>query len=385
MDFTLSEEQEMFRRMFRDFSVNEIAPHAEEIDHEETLPEDILRKAVNQGFFAATLPEEYFGAELDGVSYAMLIEAVAGACMSFAVTIATHVSLVAMSILEHGTEAQKEEWLPLMAAGEAIGAFALTEPDAGSDPRALQTRAAYDGDEVVLNGVKTWVGNGGIADLFLVFGRSPEEGHPIEAYLVPGDASGLEVGYREPTLGLRSMTFNTLYLEDCRVPKASRLGQPGEGWMVAQRAHDRMAIALAAAGLGVSADAVDVAAQFAAERVQFGVSIAKKQAIQNFVADARIEIEALRYLVYRAAWLSDQEDSFSLDASVVKAFGARVTRDVTNDMVQVMGGYGFMEDYPMARKYRDARALGLIGGPTEVHRLRVAQEVFSKWDIEVEP
>jgi len=380
MEFALSEDQRMFRSMFRDFAANEIAPRAEEMDHEEVLPEDLLRKAANQGFLGATLPEDYFGAELDGVSYAMLVEALAGASVSVALTVATHVSLVTMSILEHGTDMQKEEWLPPMAAGEVVGAFALTEPDAGSDAAALATRATPDGDEVVLNGVKTWVGNGGIAGLFLVFARGPQG---VEAFLVPKDAPGLTVGYREPTLGLRSMTFNTVYLEDCRVPLTNRLGEAGGGWSIAQRAQDRFAIALAAAGLGVAADAVSVAAQFATERIQFGVPIAKKQAIQDYVAQAYIEVEALRYLVYRTAWLADQGGDFSTDASVVKAFGARVARHVTNRMVQVMGGYGFMEDYPMARKYRDARMLGIAGGPTELHTIRVAQRIFAEHDLEI--
>jgi butyryl-CoA dehydrogenase len=382
MDFSLSEEQEMFRAMFRDFSAKEVAPQAEEIDHEEKPPLDVLRKAANQGFLGATLPEEYFGAELDYLSYALLIETLAGDSMSTAVTLATHVSLVAMSILEQGTDAQKETWLPPMAAGEMIGAFALTEPDAGSDAMNLQTCATLDGDEVILDGVKTWVANGEIAGLFLVFAQGSEG---IEAFLVPKDTPGLTVGYREPTLGLRSVTFNTLYLENCRVPQAGRLGEPGEGWTVAQRARDRMAVALAATGLGVAEASVEVAAQFAAERVQFGVPIAQKQAIQNFVAEAFAEVEALRYLVYHAAWLAGQDGDLSSDASLVKAFSARVARSVTNRMLQVLGGYGYMEDYPMARKYRDARALGIIGGPTELHRVQVAQRIFAERDLEIVP
>jgi len=387
MDFTLSEEQEMFRAMFRDFSAKEIAPQVEDMDQEESLPLDVLRKAANQGFLGATLPEDYFGAELDYVSFVLLIETLAADCMSVALTLATHVSLVAMSILEHGADAQKEEWLPLLAAGEAFGAFAITEPDAGSDAvvgsgTALQTRATPDGDEVVLDGVKTWVANGEIAGLFLVFAQGPEG---IEAFLVPKDAPGLTVGYREPTLGLRSVAFNTLYLEGCRVGQANRLGGPGEGREVARLAQDRMAVALAAAGLGVAADSLDVAAQFATERVQFGVPIAQKQAIQSYVAQAMIEVEALRYLVYHAAWLVDQGKDLTFDASVVKAFGARVVRAVTDRMVQVMGGYGYMEDYPLARKYRDARALGIVGGPTELHHVRVAQRLFADLDVEIAP
>lgn len=382
MDFAFSEEQEMFRSMFRDFSAKEVAPKAEELDHEERPPLAALRKAAQQGFLGATLPEDYFGAELDHVSYALLIETLAGDCMSTAVMLATHVSLVAMSILEHGTDAQKEEWLPPMAAGETMGAFALTEPDAGSDKSRLQTRATPDGDGVILNGVKTWVANGGIAGLFLVFAQGPEG---VEPYLVPQDTAGLTVGYREPTLGLRSVAFNTIYLEGCRVPQANRIGEPGGGTTVAQQAQNRMAVALAAAGLGVSESALNVAAQYATERVQFGVPIAKKQAIQNYVAQAMAEVEALRYLVYHAAWLVDEGGDFSFDASIVKAFGARTARSVTNRMLQVMGGYGYMEDYPMARKYRDARALHIIGGPTELYDFRIAQRVFADLDLEIAP
>ncbi|MEA3376051.1 MAG: acyl-CoA dehydrogenase family protein [Chloroflexota bacterium] len=387
MDFSLSEEQKMFRAMFEDFSTNEIAPIAEEIDHEEMPPVDVLKKAACQGFLGATLPEEHFGASLDFVSYALLIEALARDCVSVAVTLGTHISLVAMSILDHGSDAQKEEFLPLLASGEAIGAFAMTEPDAGSDTTSLEAKAVVDGEGYVLDGVKTWVANGEIANagmdtLFLVFAEAPGG---ITAFLIPSDTSGLTVGYREPTLGLRSVPFHTLYLEGCRVPPANRLGDEGEGREIAERARQRMAITLGAAALGVSDNSVDVGAQFATERVQFDVPIAEKQAIQNFIAESAVETEALRYLVYHGAWQVDQGEDLAFDASVVKAFGARVARSVTDRMVQVMGGYGYMEDYPMARKYRDARALGIIGGPTEVHNVLIAKNVFSAWEVEITP
>lgn len=387
MDFAFSEEQEMFLAMFRDFSTKEVAPQAEELDHEEALPLDALRKAAQQGFLGATLPEDYFGAELDYLSYVLLVETLAADSVSMAVTLATHVSLVAMSILAHGDEAQKEAWLPAMSAGEAIGAFALTEADAGSDAvyqggSGWQTRATPEGDEVILDGVKSWVANGEIAGLFLVFAQGPEGG---DAFLVPADAPGLTVGYREPTLGLRSAAFNRLYLEGCRVPAANRLGAPGDGAEIARQAQDRMAVALGGAGLGAASNALEVASQFAVERVQFGVPIAEKQAIQRYVAEALTQVEALRYLVYHAAWALEQGNPVSRDASVLKTFAARVAHSVINQMLQVMGGYGYMEDYPMARKYRDARALGIIGGPTEVHHVCIAQDVFSKWDVEIAP
>jgi alkylation response protein AidB-like acyl-CoA dehydrogenase len=387
MDFALNEEQKMFRAMFEDFSSKEIAPIAEDLDHEETPPLNVLKKAARQGFLGATLPEEHFGADLDFVSYALLIETLARDCVSVAVTLGSHVSLVAMSILDHGSDGQREDFLPLLASGELLGAFAMTEPDAGSDTTTLRTKADREGEEYVLNGVKTWVANGRIGDggmdtLFLVFAAAPEG---VTAFLIPPDTPGLTTGYREPTLGLRNVPFNTIYLEECRVPAANRLGDEGDGQTIAESAQHRMAVTLGAAALGVAEDSLEVAAQFASERIQFGVPIAEKQAIQNYVAQSATEIESLRYLVYHGAWQVDQGDDLAFDTSVAKVLGARVARNVTDRMVQVMGGYGYMEDYPMARKYRDARALSLIGGSTELHNVRIAQKVFARWDIEVSP
>ena len=388
MDFALSEEQKMFRAMFEDFSTNEIAPVAEALDHEERPPTEILEKAARQGFLGATLPEEHLGADLDFVSYALLMEALGRDCLSVAVSLGTHVSLVAMSILRHGSEAQKEAYLGMLATGGGrgpgvrLGAFGLTEPDAGSDTSRLQTRAGADGEHYVIDGVKTWVANGEMAGLFLVFAEAPGG---MTAFVVPVDTDGVTVGYREPTLGLRNVPFNTVYLEGCRVPAANRLGEEGEGREIADAAGQRMAVALGAAALGLVEDSLEVAARFATERVQFGGPIAEKQAIQNLVAESAIEAEALRYLVYHGAWRLDQAGGLGSQGSVVKAFAARVARQVTNRMVQVMGGYGYMEDYPLARKYRDARALGLIGGATELHLVRIAERVFEGWDVEIAP
>ena len=388
MDFALSEEQKMFRAMFEDFSKKEIAPVAEALDHEETLPLKILEKAGRQGFLGATLPEEHLGADLDFVSYALLMEALGRDCMSVAVSLGTHVSLVAMSILRHGSEAQKEAYLGILAAGGdggrdvRLGAFALTEPDAGSDTSRLQTRAGMDGEEYVIDGVKTWVANGEMTGLFLVFAEAPGG---MTAFLIPADTDGVTVGYREPTLGLRNVPFNTVYLEGCCVPAANRLGEEGDGREIAEAAGERMAVTLGAAALGVVEDSLEVAAQFATERVQFGVPIAEKQAIQNLMAESTVDAEALRHLVYHGAWQVDRGGGLGSVGSVVKVFAARVAQQVTNRMVQVMGGYGYMEDYPLARKYRDARALGLIGGPTELHYVRIAERVFAGRDVAITP
>jgi acyl-CoA dehydrogenase len=274
-----------------------------------------------------------------------------------------------------------------LASGEALGSFAMTEPDAGTDTTALQTRAAREGEAYVLDGAKTWVANAEMSDagmetLFLVFAQAPEG---VTAFLVPWGTAGLTVGYREPTLGLRSVPFHTVYLESCRVPAANCLGDEGAGRQIEAEAQQRFAVSLGAAGLGLAKNSLDLGAQFATERVQFGVPIAQKQAIQNYIAESAVEVEALRYLVYQAAWQVDQGEELSFSASVVKAFADRVGRSVTDRMVQVMGGYGYMEDYPLARKYRDARALGLIGKPTELHNVRIAESVFAACDVEITP
>ena len=389
MDFSLSAEQEMFRTMFGSFAAKELAPAAEEIDRQETIPMSLLRKAAAQGFLGATLPERYFGAELDSLSYILLVEALAQACASFSVALATHVSLVATSILRHGDDRQKEKWLPAMAAGEVIGGFCLTEPDAGSDFQALRTRvavasAAGCGGQagVAIDGVKTWVANGAIAGLFLVFACG-ERG--IDAYLVARDTPGLTVGYREPTLGLRSVAFNTIYLEGCRVPAANRLGQAGQGLAIARAARDEMAIALAAVALGIAEGSLAVGAQYASERIQFGVPIALKQDIQQHLAETSVDVEALRCLVMHAAWLAGRGSDLSAGVSIAKAFGARVAHRASDKMLQVLGGYGYMEDFPMACKFRDARMLGIIGGSTELHHLSVAQCVLAPHGIEITP
>jgi alkylation response protein AidB-like acyl-CoA dehydrogenase len=351
------------------------------MDHLEHLPPSILEQAAEMGFLGATLPEDFDGAELDQVSYILLLEAIARESASVATMLATHVSHVAMTILANGTQAQKEQWLPQMAFGEVIGAFCLTEPDAGCDVGAIRTRVAVDGEDAVLTGVKCWVANGQDAGVFLVFATSADG--LVDAYLVPRDAPGLTIGHREPTLGMRSVSFNTIYLEECTVPTSNRLGEQGAGRQIAEAAGQHMTIALAGVALGLASSACDVAADFASQRVQFGTPIAQKQAIQNFLAQAYVDTESLRSALLKAAWMADCGQDLSLAASLVKVMGTRVARSVTDDMVQVMGGYGYMEDYPMARKYRDARMLNTMSGPVEVHLVRIARQLLQQRDIEV--
>jgi len=387
MDFSLNEEQTMFRDMFRSFATKEIAQVAEHTDKEQCVPPELLKKATEQGMLGALVPDTYGGAALDPVSYALMLEEIGRACMSTAVVIAHHTSQATQAILDFGTNAQKEQFLPLLASGEAVGAFALTEPDAGSDIKAITTRAIREGGEYVLNGVKTWVGNAGIAGLFIVFATSNPKanGKGMTAFIVEKDTPGLKLGHREPTLGLRGVTYHTLYLDKVRVPEANRLGAEGEGTAIADKTLDHFKLAMAAIGLGVCAAAVESGVKFAAERIQFGGPIAHKQAIQNYIADSSAQVEGLRYLVYHTAWQAGQGAGLGIAAAYAKLFAAQAARFVTDRMVQVHGGYGYMEDYAIARMYRNSRALDLIGGTDELMRVAIASDLLKSRQLEIVP
>lgn len=386
MDFSLTEEQQMFRDMFQDFAQKDVAKVAEHMDKEERLSPELLKKAAGQGLLGAMVPEEYGGAALDPVSYIFLIEELSRACMSTAITIAYHTSLVTQAVLDFGDAGQKEKWLPLLASGEAMGAFALTEPDAGTDISTLSTRAVREGDGYVLNGVKTWVTNAGLAGVFLVIAGSDPRGNGRKSvFLAEHDTPGLKLGQRELTLGLRAASIHTVYLDNVHVPEANRLGADGDGDAIASHVFNYFRLTLAAAGLGLTEAAVEAGVKFAAERVQFGAPIANKQAIQNYIADSSAQVEALRYLVYHAAWKAGQGDDFSCDAAYAKLFAAPMVHFVTDRMVQVHGGYGYIEDYPIARMYRNGRALDLLGGTDELMRVSIAAHLFKSQSIKVTP
>jgi butyryl-CoA dehydrogenase len=387
MDFALNEEQRMFQKMFRDFVTNEVAPLAEEIDQEEKLPLEVLEKAAMQGFLGALLPEDYEGVALDTISYCLLLEELARACTATAMTISVHNGLASKTILENGSDAQKNKYLEAMAFGEKIGCFALTEPAAGSDIAALETKARREGQDYVLNGCKTWASNGEIADVFLVFAvTDPEAGeNGISAFIMERDPPGFKVGYREPTLGLRGLTCNTLYLDDCRVSAENLLGGEGEGLKIAMKALDFSRLSLSAICLGGAEAALEAGVQFAVEREQFGGPIGQKQAIQNFIADTAAEIEALRYLVYHAAWLADTGEPYTRAASIAKLIGSEIAMRAASKMLQVHGGFGYMKEYAVERMYRDFRALQIVEGTSEIQRFIIAREILKEKGLAIRP
>ena len=382
MDFRLSEDQLMFKKMFADFCTNEIRPVGEQIDQSEEPPVDLLDEAVEQGFCAALVPEELDGCGLDIYTYMLMLEEVARADMSTALILSVHNSLVLKPLIDHGTQDQKERYLEALAFGEMLGAFALTEPGAGSDAAALSTTAVLDGDDYLLNGTKIWVSNGEVAGLVLTIARA--EGG-VTAFLVEAGTPGLKVGYREKTLGLRGVPCNTLYFDSARVPAGNRLGEEGQGLKLALQALALSRLGMGALALGGAERALEEAVQFSMEHIQFGVPIAQKQTIQNYVANAKAQIEALRSLVTHTAWLADTDQDFRLQASAVKLFGARAASEITDKMLQVHGGYGYMKEYAIERYYRDCRALEIIEGTSQIQQFLIAQDVYKAEGLEIRP
>ncbi len=382
MDLRLSEDQLMFKKMFADFCTNEIRPQGEQIDQSEEPPVGLLDQAVEQGFWAALVPEELDGCGLDLYTYLLMLEELARADMSTALILSVHNSLVVKPLLDHGTDDQKQRYVEALAFGDLLGAFALTEPEAGTDAAALSTKARRDGDDYILDGTKIWVTNGALAGLTLVFARA--EGG-ITAFLMESETPGLKVGYREKTLGLRGVSCNTLYLNGARVPATNRLGKEGQGLKIALQALNLSRLGMGALALGGAERALEEAVQFSMEHIQFGGPIALKQTIQNYIADAKTQIEALRCLVTHTAWLADTGQEFSQQASIAKLFGARVARDVSNKMLQVHGGYGYMKEYAIERLYRDCRALEIVEGTTQIQQFLIARDIYRAEGLEIRP
>jgi alkylation response protein AidB-like acyl-CoA dehydrogenase len=368
MDGGLTPEQEMFRAAFGAVARKEIAPLAAEMDQAEKLSVDVWRTLAGQGWLGALTPEKWGGAALDAVSYSLLVEEAAQVCMAAAVMLAHHCTLTRV-IDVAGAAEQQARWLPELASGQLLGALAISEPDAGSDVSLIATRAKRAGDEYVLEGVKSWVLGAGLAGVYVVLAR--EAPQQLAAFVVQANAPGVQLGARELTLGLRAVSIHTLYLDGVRVPAGQRLGNGAD---VLAQVWPGLQLALAAVGLGVAEAALAAGIGYAAERVQFGGPIALKQAIQSYLADAAVRVEALRQLVYHAARQEGREGDWA--AMYAKLYAAETAHVVTDKMVQVHGGYGYMEDYPIARMYRDARVLSLLGSADQVLRVDVARHLL---------
>jgi butyryl-CoA dehydrogenase len=391
MDFALTEEQKMFQELFRDFAENEVAPLAEVIDREERPPLETLKKAAEMQFMGLPFPEEYGGAGIGAVGYCLLVEELAKSCLATSCCLGIHTSSGAMVIYLSGTAEQKVKYLTPLAKGEKLGAFCLSEPDAGSDTGSIRTTAIRQDDQYVLDGSKAYVANGDIAEVFTVFARTggQADDKAITGFIVEKGYPGFKVGRTERTMGIRGCHVAQLFFDDCRVPVENVLGGEanglGGGAETISQTQDFGRLSMAATCLGAAEGAMQASVRFAKDRVQFGVPLARKQAVSSMIADMATEIEALRYLVYRTAWAFEQGEKYSRLAAMCKLFGSEMACRVANKAVQLHGGAGYIRDLPIERMYRDARVTRILEGTSEMQRFVIASHVFREQDLPLEP
>jgi len=374
MNFELSEEQLLIRGMVKEFAASEVAPIAAEIDRNHRFPEESIPKLANLNLLGVPYPEEFGGAGADNVSYVLVIEELARVCASTAAIVSGHTSLGTWPIFEFGTSAQKEKYVTNLASGSMLGAFAITEPGAGTDAAAGKATAVVDGDEYVLNGSKIFITNGGYADVYIVTAMTDLAAgtRGISAFIVEKGAPGFSVGEKEHKMGIKASSTTPLYFSDCRIPKDALLGKEGKGFNLAMATLDGGRIGIAAQALGIAQGAFDASIAYAKERVQFGKPLAALQAIQWMIADMATDIDAARLLVYRAAWKKDQGLPYGTAASMAKLFASETSTRVADRAIQIHGGYGYTESYPVERAYRDAKITELYEGTSEVQRLVIA-------------
>jgi butyryl-CoA dehydrogenase len=378
MTFKLTEEQLMIQSMVRDLARSEFAPKAMERDKTKEFPADNLKKLGELGLMGMMVPPEYGGSGADSVSYVLALAEVAYACAATAVVMSVHNSIVCESILRFGTEDQKKKYLQSLATGETLGAFALTEPNAGSDPSRQTTKAVFEGNSYVLNGTKRFTTTGKNAGLIIVTAKTDEEARHkgISAFLVEQGTPGLTVGPLEDKMGLRASDTADLIFEDCRISAENRLGNEGDGFLIAMTGLDGGRIGIAAQSLGVARAAFDAATQYAREREQFGRAISKFQGLRWMIADMATEIEAAKLMMLSAAEMKDSGENYTLQASMAKLFASEMVNRITAKAIQIHGGYGFIKEYPVERYYRDARVFTIYEGTSEIQRVVISNLIF---------
>jgi len=378
MSFQFTEEQLMIRSMVRDLARSEFAPKAMERDKTKEFPADNLQMLGELGLMGMMVPPEYGGSGADTVSYVLALAEVAYACASTAVVMSVHNSIVCESLMRNGSEDQKQKYLTRLATGEIIGAFALTEPNAGSDPVRQTTKAVFDGDSYILNGTKRFTTTGKNAGLIIVTAKTDEEARHkgISAFLVEQGTPGLTVGPLEDKMGLRASDTADLIFEDCRVPAQNLLGNEGDGFLIAMTGLDGGRIGIAAQSVGVAQAAFDASVHYAQQREQFGQSISKFQGLRWIVADMATEIEAARLMTMSAAEMKDNGENFTLQASMAKLYASEMVNRITAKAVQLHGGYGFTKEYPVERFYRDARVFTIYEGTSEIQRIVISNQIF---------
>jgi len=374
MDFSLTAEQELIRSTARDFADHELAPHVREWDRAEAIDRDVVGKLAETGFLAASLPEAYGGTGMDTVSYCLVVEEIGRVDSNVRGIVSVTNGLVGKTVAKWGTDEQRARHLPGLASGEALGCYALTEPGAGSDPGSIETRAERDGGDWLLSGQKIFITLGTWASFALVFARTGEGGaRGITCFLVPTDAPGFESRPIHGKLGLRAQDTGELFLDGVRVPDANRLGEVGQGFKVAMSALDHGRISLGAGCVGIAQGCLDASIAYAKERRQFGRAIATFQLVQELIADMAVEVEAARLLVWRAAAASDAGRPHTAESSFAKYFASEVSVRAANAAVQVHGGYGYVDEYPVGKYLRDARVTTLYEGTSQVQKLIIGR------------
>jgi len=378
MLFQLSEEQLMIRQAARDFAQSELKPGVIERDEHQKFPAEQVKKLGELGFLGMMVAEEFGGSGLDAVSYVLVMEELSKIDASASVVVSVNNSLVCYGLEAFGSDYQKEKYLKPLASGQQIGAFCLSEPEAGSDATSQHTTAEDKGDYYLLNGTKNWITNGGTASTYLVIAQTdPALKHKgINAFIVEKGMEGFTVGPKENKMGIRGSDTHSLMFNDVKVPKENRIGENGFGFKFAMKTLEGGRIGIAAQALGIAAGAYELALEYSKQRKSFGKPISDHQAIAFKLADMATQIEAARLLVYKAAWLKDQGLSYTLAGSMAKLFASKVAMDVTIEAVQVHGGYGFVKEYHVERLMRDAKITQIYEGTSEIQQLVISREIL---------
>lgn len=378
MDFALSAQHAEIRRSVRDFAEREIGPVADEMERRGEFPAEIIRKAAGLGFLGVPYPEEVGGTGLDSLAYAITIEELSRVSGSVGIIVSAHTSLGCAPLFMAGTAEQKERYLRPLASGAKLGAYGLTEPGAGSDSRGTRTRAHRDGDAWVLNGSKRFITNAGVADIYIVTAltdRNADSGK-ISAFIVEAGTPGFSIGRMEEKMGLHGSNTGELLFDDCRIAGDSLLGEEGDGDRLFLKTLDGGRIGIGAMALGLAQAAYEAASAYAKAREQFGRPIASFQGVAFKIADMATQIDAARLMVYRAAWLKDRGEPYTTEAAMAKLFASEVARQVTNDAIQVHGGYGYVAEYRVERYLRDAKLTEIGEGTSEIQRLVIARNLL---------
>ena len=378
MNFDLTKTEALFLQMIREFSDKEVAPLAAEIDEQERFPLETVDKMKSIGLFGIPIPVQYGGAGGTNLMYTMAVEELSRNCATTGVMLSAHTSLCVAPIYEHGTEEQKMKYLPKLCSGEWLGAFGLTEPNAGTDASAQQTTAVLDGEEWVLNGKKIFITNAGYAHVYIIFAMTDKSlgTKGISAFIVEKGTPGFSFGKKEKKLGIRGSATCELIFENCRIPKSNLLGKLGGGFGVAMKTLDGGRIGIAAQALGIAQGAMDETVKYTKERKQFGKSISAFQNTQFQMADLETKVQAARLLVRSAAFKKDAKVPYSADAAMAKLFAAETAMEVTTKAVQFHGGYGYTREYPVERMMRDAKITEIYEGTSEVQRMVIAGKLF---------